>query len=220
MKVIVRKKDETICYVQLRDLVYLASGKRNSFRELSCKYIEEGKIMTDFVRVSDKAMIDIIENLEDIVDIDDYKTYSIESLSHLLVSKHLFSSPNSQRRVEHQTTDIQDLISYKRGELPYAMPLIADDRLEKNINGYMVRSTNCDNKFIVKCDKGFDFEFELVIDILKKLALDNNLLKSDVEYSYRVVDVDGCQVITFVPREMKKKNVFQKLFNKKKRTED
>ena len=48
MKIIVRKKNEIVCYVQLRDLVYLASGKRNSFRELSCKYIEEGKIMSDF----------------------------------------------------------------------------------------------------------------------------------------------------------------------------
>ena len=220
MKVIVHKKNETICYVQLRDLVYLASGKRNSFRDLSCKYIEEGKIMTDFVRVSDKAMIDIIENLEDIIDIEDYKAYSIDSLSHLLVSKHLFSVPNAQRRVEHQTDDIQDLILYKKGELPYAMPLIADDRLVRNINGYMVSSTNCDNKFIVKCDQGFADDFILVIDILKKLALDNNLLKSDVEYSYRVVDVDGCQVITFVREEKKKKNMFQFLLNKKKRTEN
>ena len=61
MKIIVRRKDETICYVQLRDLVYLASGKRNSFRELSCKYIKEDKDMSDFVRVSDKGMIDISE---------------------------------------------------------------------------------------------------------------------------------------------------------------
>ena len=219
MKIIVRKKNEIVCYVQLRDLVYLASGKRNSFRELSCKYIKEGKIMTDFVRVSDKAMIDIIENLEDIVDLNDYRSYSIESLSHLLVSKNLFCDPSSSRRVDHQTQAIQDIISYKKGELGYTIPLVVDDRFVQNINGYVAMSTSCDNKFIVKCENGVNDDFEIAIDILKKLALDNNLLKGDVEYSYRVVEVDGYQVITFVQTEKKKKNVFQKLFNKK-RTEN
>ena len=219
MKIIVRKKNEIVCYVQLRDLVYLASGKRNSFRELSCKYIEEGKIMTDFVRVSDKAMIDIIENLEDIVDFNDYRSYSIESLSHLLVSKNLFCDSSSSRRVDHQTQAIQDIISYKKGELGYTVPLVADDRIVQNINGYVVMSTNCDNKFIVRTESEVNGDFELAIDIIKKIAVDNNLLKSDVEYSYRVVDVDGYQVITFVQAEKKKKNVFQKLFNKK-RTEN
>lgn len=218
MKIIVRKKNETVCYVQLRDLVYLASGKRNSFRELSCKYIEEGKIMSDFVRVSDKTMIDIIENLEDIVDINDYKSYSIDSLSHLLVSKHLFCSDGDKRRVDHQTMDIQDIISYRKGELPYAIPLVADDRLNVNINGYMVMSTNCDNKFIIQSQDDVNQDLEMAIDIIRKLALENNLLKGDVEYTHRVVNVDGYQVITFVPLNKKKKNVFQKIFNKK-RTE-
>ena len=218
MKIVVHKKNETVCYVQLCDLVYLASGENNSFRKLSCKYIDEGKIMTDFVRVSDKAMIDIIENLEDIINFDDYRSYSIEALSHLLVSKHLFCELCSTRSVDHQTRAIQDIISYKKGELDYSIPLITDDRLVQNINGYVVMSTNCDNRFVVKCENGINGDFEVAVDIIKKLALDNNLLMSNVEYSYRVVDVDGYQVITFVPLEKKKKNVFKKLFNKK-RTE-
>lgn len=49
MKIIVHKKNETICYVQLRDLLYLAYGKRNAFRDLANKYIDEYKQMCDFV---------------------------------------------------------------------------------------------------------------------------------------------------------------------------
>lgn len=220
MKIIVHKKNETICYVQLRDLLYLASGKNNAFRELANKYIDEFKQMTDFVKVVDPEMIKIIDKKEDIVDFDDYTNYSIDSLTHLLVSKNLFCTDDeARRRVDHQTRAIQDIISYKKGELEYSIPLIADDRLVKNINGYIVQSTNCDNKFIVKCETALFPDFVYAIDIVKALAVEKCLLKEDVEYSYRTNQVDDCIVLSFDQVHKKKQNLFQKIFNKK-RTEN
>ena len=216
MKIIVYKKNETICYVQLRDLLYLASGKRNSFRELSNKYIDEFKQMTDFVKVTDPEMIKIIEKKEDIINVDDYSSYSIDSLTHLLVSKNLFCCDDeSRRRVEHQTRAIQDLISYKKGELEYSIPLVPDDRIVKNINGYIVQSTNCDNKFIVKCETAIFPDFVYAIDIIKRLAVESGLLKEEVEYSYRTTQLEDCIVLSFDQVHKKKQNLFQKIFNKK-----
>ena len=131
--------------------------------------------MSDFVRVSDKGMIDIIENLEDIVDFNYYKKFSIESLSHLLVSKNLFcTSAESRRRVDHETQAIQDIITYKKGELEYTVPLVADDRMKVTVLGYTVVSTNCDNKFIVQSCGENSQDLDVIIDTIRKEAINTN----------------------------------------------
>ena len=217
MKIIVHKENETICFVQLRDLLYLAYGKRNAFRELANKYIDEYKQIHDFVKVTNPEMVKILERREDIIDFDDFSSsHTIDSLTHLLVAKNLFCSDSeSRRRVEHETNDIQDIIAYKKGELSYAIPLIADYRLVQNINGYVVMSTNCDTKFIVKYETAVFPDFVYAIDIIKTLAIEKGLLKSDVEYSYRTVQLEDSLVLSFTPVVKKKQNVFQKIFNKK-----
>lgn len=216
MKIIVHKKNETICYVQLRDLLYLAYGKRNAFRELANKYMDEFKQMVDFVKVEDPEMIKIIEKREDIIDYDAFCDHTIDALTHLLISKNLFcTSDESKRRVEHETQDIQDIISLKKGELEYSIPLVPDDRIVQNINGYIVKSTNCDNKFFIKYETAMFPDFVYAIDIIKRIAIDKGMLKSDVEYAYKTTEIEGGVVLSFTPVVMKKQNVFQKLFNKK-----
>lgn len=220
MKIIVNQKKETICYVQLRDLIYLANQKRNAFRELACKYMDEFKDMTDFVRVTDPEMVKIIKNREDIIDFDAFSLHTVEALTRLMVAKNLFSdSDESKRRVFHETQAIQDLISYKKGELEYNIPLIADDRIESNINGYYVTSSNSDNKFIVKCDHEIFPDFVHVIDIVQTIAKEKGLLSNDVEYSYKLTELDNCVVLSYIPVVKKKEGFIRKLF-KKKRTDN
>ena len=91
--------------------------------------------------------------------------------------------------------------------------------MKVTVLGYTVVSTNCDNKFIVQSRGENSQDLGVIIDTIRKEAINTNLLKNDVEYSYRVIDVSGHQVITFVPLNKKKKNVFQKIFSNKKRTE-
>ena len=52
--------------------------------------------------------------------------------------------------------------------------------------------------------------------VAENLLWEKNLLKSDVEYSYRTVQLEDSLVLSFTPVVKKKQNVFQKLFNKKK----
>lgn len=165
-------------------------------------------------------MVKIIEKREDIIDYDAFSLHTVDALTHLLISKNLFcTSDESKRRVEHETQDIQDIISLKKGELSYSIPLVPDDRIVQNINGYVVKSTNVDNRFIVKCDTAIFPDFVYAIDIIKALAVENGMLKSDVEYTYKTTEIDGGIVLTYLPVVKKKQNLFQKIFNKK-RTEN
>lgn len=220
MKIIVNKKNETICYVQLRDLIYLANQKRNAFRELASKYMDEFKDMHDFVKVVDPEMVKIIKNREDIIDFDAFSLHTVDALTHLMISKNLFcTTDESKRRVFHETQAIQDLISYKKGELEYTIPLIADDRIETNINGYFVTSSNSDNKFIVKCDHEIYPDFVHVIEIVQTIAKEKGMLNSEVEYSYKISELDNCVILSFIPIVKKKESFIHRLF-KKKRTDN
>lgn len=215
MKIIVHKNEEVICYVQLRDLIYLADKKDNIFRTLSLKFIDEFKTMSDFVKISDIELIKLIEKREDIIDFSAFVAYSNESLTKLLVAKNLFcNSDEASRRVKHETQAIQDVISYKKGELDYNIPLIADDRIVEKINGYVVMSTNFNDKFIVKYDISMFPDFVCIIDSIKKVAMEHGLLDDAVDYSYKITYVEDYAVLLFLPI-VKKKNILQRVFHKK-----
>lgn len=215
MKVVVNKKHEVVCYVQLRDLIYIVN-EITEYRKLVLKYMDQVDTIDDFVKVTDEKLISVIKDKEDIIDFHDFSSYSIEDLSHLLIVKKLFCDNNSRNRVNHEARDIQDLILYKKGELRYNIPLIADDRIVLNVNGYKVFSTTFNNKFIIECSGDVYCDFVYLIDELQKNAKEKGLLLPDVEYSYKIIDVNENKILVFIPLEKKKNKGIQFLLNRKK----
>ena len=66
-------------------------------------------------------LIEFIEKCDDIIDFCNYANCSIENISNVIVTKNLLFKIDSEsnKRVRHQTDDLQDIIAFKQGELAY-----------------------------------------------------------------------------------------------------
>ena len=171
MKIIVNRKDETVCYVQLRDLVFLANKNLQVFRELSIQHINEGKTMEEFVRINNRKLIEYIEQCDDIIEFDDYVNVSIENISNTIVTKNLLFNVDVKngRSIRHQTDDLQDIIAFKQGELNYQIPLVCTDKVDINIDGIRIRSTILNNRFLITNDG--DKDVTSLLPIIKNMII-------------------------------------------------
>ena len=215
MKIIVNRKDETVCYVQLRDLVFLANRNIHVFRELSIQFINEGKTLEEFVRINNIKLIEYIGNCNEIIEFDDYVNNSIESISNVIVTKNLLYKADSVSNaiVRHQTDDLHDIIAFKKGELNYSIPLVCTDEFVLELGNVRVCSTILKNKFIIKVDG--EVNIADLLEQIKENIINKLNLKAD--YEFKVVELNGNYLLSIVPAKKVKKNVFQLL---KKRTDN
>lgn len=216
MKIIVNRKDETVCYVQLRDLVFLANKNLQVFRKLSIQYINEGKTMEEFVRINSIQLIEFIAKNDDIIDFCDYANSSIENISNVIVTKNLLFKVDSEssKRIRHQTDDLQDIIAFKQGELNYQVPLVSTEDVDFTIGDVRVCSTILNNRYLVTVTGD-----AIVTDLLptiKDMLINKLNLNPENEYSCEIREFGNNYLLSLVSVKKAKKNFFQLL---KKRTD-
>lgn len=216
MKIIVNRKDETVCFVQLRDLIFLANKNLQVFRELSIQYINEGKTMEEFVRINNMKLIEFIGKCDDIIEFDDYVNGSIESISNAIVTRNLLFKvdPDSNKKVKHQTDDLQDIIAFKQGVLSYQVPLVLTDDVDEIIGTLRVRSTILNNRFVIINNSNED-----IVNLLpqvKEMLINKLNMNPQNKYDCDIKDFNGNYILSLISVKKNKKSFFQML---KKRTD-
>lgn len=211
MKIIVNRKDETVCFVQLRDLIFLANKNLQVFRELSIQYINEGKTMEEFVRVNNMKLVEFIGKCDDIIEFDDYVNGSIENISNAIVTKNLLFKvdPNNNKKVKHQTDDLQDIIAFKQGVLNYQIPLVLTDDVDEMIGTLRVRSTILNNRFVI-INSG-DEDIVNLLPQIKEMLINKLNMNPQNKYDCDIKDFNGNYILSLVSVKKNKKSFFQVL---------
>lgn len=211
MKIIVNRKDETVCYVQLRDLIFLANKNLQVFKELSIQHINKGKTMEEFVRINNRKLIEFIEKCDDIIEFDDYVNCSIENISNVIVTKNLIFKVESEknRGIRHQTDDLHDIISFKQGELNYHIPLVVTDDIDINIEGIRVRSTILSNRYLITNEVNKDISS--LLPQIKDIIINKLNINPQNEYECDIKEFNGSYILSLVSVKKNKKNIFQML---------
>jgi len=171
MKIITNtKRCGKLCYVQVRDVLFLARMTENRrLMDDYIKFINEGKTDYEFIKVSGDSYIKAFELCDYIIDFGEYSKRDI-GISYLsnMVRSQAYVIPKERfgkEGMRHQTDAIRDIIAYKRGDLEYKIPLVADGRIE-----------------FVSCDKQFTFD-STIIDDCYMIGTTNGLPISEVDYS-------------------------------------
>lgn len=146
-----------LCYIQVKDLLFLAryTGNKRLMQDY-INAIEEGKSDNEFIKVSGDSYIKAFELCDYIVDFSKYnkKDVNFNYLSNLVKMKTyaMCKSPKEKDGLDHQIDSIRDIIAYKNGELDYKIPLIPDGRMEMcdSSNTYIFSSTIIDGCFTLK----------------------------------------------------------------------
>lgn len=131
MKIIIKNKDQELCYIQIRDLIILAKiTQDNSLIKNYLSLINNGHQDFEFLPLKDKRIVRIVKNLPDIIDFRSSKNDSIEYLSERIISLYLLKSRPREKQIKDLTAnDLRDIIAYKRGELSYQIPALPDGNL-------------------------------------------------------------------------------------------
>lgn len=166
MKVITNtKRNGKLCYVQVKDVLFLArmTGNKRLMQDY-LNAINGGKGDNDFIKVCGESYIKAFELCDYIIDFREYSTkdVGINCLINLIKTKAYVVSNEKidQEGVDHQIEAIRDVISFKRGELDYKIPLVESGRYEciSEDKQFVFDSTIIDDCFVLKCINGSSIE--------------------------------------------------------------
>ena len=133
MKIIIRDEQGIKrCFVQMRDLEYLADRFGSVFFGglVARKNRQENHKMEDFTEITNVDVAKVIDRNPYIVDFSEFAKYDALTLSRLIILAHSPMATGKQRMDdEHKVEDLQDLISFKRGMLTYGIPVLYDEDL-------------------------------------------------------------------------------------------
>ena len=181
MKIITdTKRYGKLCYVQVRDVLFLAKMTNNQrLMKDYVRFINEGKTDYEFIKVSGDSYIRAFELCDYIIDFSEYskKDIGINYLSNMVKSKVYVSSRDSfyEEGINHQIESVRDMIAFKKGELDYKILLVADGRVEilSKDRKFTFESTVVDDCFILKTTDGSNIEChdyqEFLEDSVKKI---------------------------------------------------
>ena len=223
MKIITNTKmGGKLCYVQIKDLLFLAKYTGN--KRLMQDYINainNGKSDNEFIKVNGDSYIRAFELCDYIIDFSEYskRDIGVNYLSNMIKTK-VYAMPKdemAQEGLDYQIDGIRDIIAYKRGDLDYKIPLVADGRVEYVSNNLIFNSTIVNGCFTLKTLDGTDIsecEYE-------------EFLKASIDRMYKTIypDVESRDYSTFVSGKTlvvsihkvdvkKKKNVVGKILAK------
>ena len=199
MKIIINEKK----YVQVRDILFLAKLYNS---EILMKYylflINNGYIDNDFVKSTNS-----------LIDFRDYQDYSDLHLSNLLIS---LSSRTGSDIIEHKLDDLREIISYKRRELGYAIPLIPDEKIDINYDdlGLSFKSTIFKDYYLIETISGEEIGER---DYREALRRGLSLIGCSLDGNYNLINKGSYIVICLTNKEKKKEkkdNIINKLARK------
>ena len=228
MKIITNTKiNGELCYVQVKDILFLARITKNAnVMQQYITLINSGHTDNEFVRITQKSYIKAIKNCDYIVDFVEFGDSKLQTsyLSSLIVTLN-FSVINEfdKECVEHKTDGLRDIMSFKRGDLEYKIPLIPNGVIEKcnEDENLVFSSTVIDNCFIIKSVDGtavqnidyFDFYLDC-LDIIYNEFYPNIPFE---ERKHDVIDRGGVIIIQIYDIKKKKENIVNRVLSKLKK---
>jgi hypothetical protein len=164
MKIITNTKlNGKLCYVQVKDLLFLAryTGNKRLMQDY-VNAINNGRTDNEFIKVSGDSYIRAFELCDYIIDFSEYnrKDVGVNYLSNLVKTK-AYAMPREKRDqegLEHQIDGVRDIISFKRGELEYKIPLVSNGVIETLSNDKLLvfTSTVVDGCYTLSTTNGSD----------------------------------------------------------------
>lgn len=164
MKIITNtKRNGKLCYVQVKDILFLAryTGNKRLMQDY-LNAINNGRGDNEFIKVSGDSYIRAFELCDYIIDFSEYsrKDVGVNYLSNLVKTK-VYAMPKDKRDQEgldYQIEGVRDIINYKRGELDYKIPLVATGKIEiiSTDKKFVFDSSIVDNCFTLTTTNGAD----------------------------------------------------------------
>lgn len=163
-----------VCYVQVKDVLFLAryTGNKRLMQDY-LNSINNGKSDNEFIKVSGDSYIRAFELCDYIIDFSEYsrKDIGVNYLSNMVKTK-VYAMPKDKRDQEgldYRIEGVRDIISYKRGELDYRIPLVPNGKMEilSKDKRFVFESTIIDGCFALKTVDGSDIEksdYQLFLD--------------------------------------------------------
>ncbi len=224
MKIITNtKRNGKLCFVQVKDILFLArmTGNKRLMQDY-LNAINNGKCDNEFIKVSGDSYIRAFELCDYIIDFSEYsrKEVGINYLSNLVKTK-VYAMPKEkidQEGLDYQINGVRDIISYKRGELDYKIPMVADGRIEfiSKDNKFTFDSTIVDGCFALTILDGTSLEGTDYQEFLDS-SIDRvySTLYPDVtERNIKTFVTGNTLVVSIRKVEVKKKSVVGKILAK------
>lgn len=215
MKIITNTKfSGKLCYVQVKDLLFLAryTGNKRLMQDY-INTINNGKSDDEFIKVSGDSYIRAFELCDYIIDFSEYsrRDIGVNYLANMIKTK-AYAMPREKRDQEGldlQIDAVRDIISYKRGELGYKIPLVPNGKVEMmdKTHKYVFESTIIDDCFVLKAVDGSSVEgkdYERFLNDTLKSIFDT-LYPDCTERTYNSFISGNSLVITIKRNEVKKK---------------
>ncbi|MGN1372319.1 MAG: hypothetical protein ACI4XM_08625 [Candidatus Coprovivens sp.] len=216
MKIITNTKHSgELCYVQVRDILFLAelTGNVNLMNQYY-NLINEGKTDEEFVRIFQKAYIDIYKRCDFIIDFCEFcgEDVSINYISRLMVNMNVFiRNKNDRKFINHKSDDLRDIIAFKNGVLNYKIPLIVDGRFEvfNDDKSLSLNSTILKDHFVIKSTDGLDIKskdyYDFYLGCINRIF---DIFYPNIDISDRKFTVieNGSILIIRIDNILKKKN--------------
>ena len=178
MKIVVNNGDIKTCYVQVRDIKYLADRYSSSvFENIFTKACAEGHNFTDFIPIADDKIASIIIFDSFIIDFSLSVGHESHSLSRMTSLSSCGSSNTERIDFEHKRRDLNDLMNFKRGKLDYQIPILFDGLQKIEFDNATVGSTSMPGYYMLR-SKYPDTDLE-------------HILKRDYLIIYRMLGYKG-----------------------------
>ncbi len=214
MKIITKDYNNNFyCYIQVRDLAYLVEQKRLTiFKLLYEKILNTEMIYTDFIRIKDPSMIEVILHVDEIIDFNDYQKLDSLSLSRILVN----SIYTNSKQTEHKCESIRDIIAFNKGELDYKMPVLPTNKYaclstEKNIS---FQTSTVPNFYILRSEDDIPITEKDYQAFLEEQIKDIVKLEHLQEYETNITPMGSYIIIRIERKKPVKESIFKRIFKK------
>lgn len=215
-----------VCYVQVKDVLFLAryTGNKRLMQDY-LNSINSGKTDNEFIKVSGDSYIRAFELCDYIIDFSEYskKDVGVNYLSNMIKTK-VYAMPKDkkdQEGLDYQIDGVRDIISYKRGDLSYRIPLVPNGKMEiiSQDKKFVFESTIIDGCFSLKtvdCSGIEMCDYQLFLDECIDRVYKS--LYPDCERDFSTFVTGNTLVLNIKKHDVKKKNgVVSKILAKIKR---
>lgn len=228
MKIITKtRRDGELCYIQVKDILFLSRITKNSnVMQQYINLINEGHGDNDFIRITQKSYIEIIKKCDYIADFIEFgnKNTPISYISSLIVTLNFSVGDEITKEcVSHKTDDLRDIMAFKKGELEYKIPLVANGSIEmcNEDKTLVLDGTAISDCFIIKSIDGVDIQnkdyYDFYLNCLDRIYSEFYPDIEQTERKYDAYDRGNVLVICIHRQEKKKENKMRNILAKFKR---
>ena len=213
MKIIIRDEQGIKrCFVQMRDLEYLADRYGSVFFGglVARKNRREKHSPEEFTEITNIDIANIIDRNPYIVDFSDNARWDLLTLSRMVI---LTQSPMSigKRRMDeqHKVEDLQDLMNFKRGMLTYGIPIFYDENILFEDGEVFFGSTTLPGYYMIRSEnKDLDLNAYLNDNLQELFSLVNP--EGELK-NFEVTKLDDSLLVHFVEKKKVLSNIIKRI---------